>query len=168
MIRLLLLDVDGTLTNGTINFLELDSGIYESKSFHIHDGLGIAAWLKLGREVAIISGRESKALRKRASELGVTRIFMGVEDKSVIARSIISGLNLSKDEVACIGDDINDLGMFRESGLRFAPANANAYLRSQADVLLTHTGGNGAVREMIEFILQRNEEEYQEFLALYE
>lgn len=93
---------------------------------------------------------------------------MGVQDKSVIARSIISGLNLSKDEVACIGDDINDLGMFRESGLRFAPANANAYLRSQADVLLTHTGGNGAVREMIEFILQRNEEEYQEFLALYE
>lgn len=168
MIRLLLLDVDGTLTNGTINFLELDGGIYESKSFHIHDGLGIVAWLKLGREIAIISGRESKSLRKRASELGITRIFMGVEDKSIIARNIISGLNLSKDEVACIGDDINDLGMFRESSLRFAPANANAYLRTKADVVLSCRGGDGAVREMIEFILQRNEEEYQEFLALYE
>lgn len=168
MIRLLLLDVDGTLTNGTINFLELDGGICESKSFHIHDGLGIVAWLKLGREIAIISGRESKSLRKRASELGITRIFMGVEDKSIIARNIISGLNLSKDEVACIGDDINDLGMFRESSLRFAPANANAYLRTKADVVLSCRGGDGAVREMIEFILQRNEEEYQEFLALYE
>ena len=93
---------------------------------------------------------------------------MGVEDKSIIARNIISGLNLSKDEVACIGDDINDLGMFRESSLCFAPANANPYMHTKADVVLSCRGGYGAVREMIEFILRRNEEEYQEFLALYE
>lgn len=172
MIRLLLLDVDGTLTDGRIHLLELDSGgharIQEAKAFHVRDGLGIVAWLRLGRKIAIISGRESNALRARASELGITRIFMGVQDKSNIARNIISGLNLSKEEVACIGDDVNDLGMFRESGLRFAPADANAYLKSQADVLLASKGGEGAVREMIEFILQRNPEEYQEFLALYE
>lgn len=206
MIKLLLLDVDGTLTDGKLHLLKssapirssmsadsgvmgVDSGdrssanpsaeskresspesmlVQESKSFHVHDGLGIVAWRKLGREVAIISGRESGILSARARELGITRVFMGVGDKSNIARNIITGLGLSKDEVACIGDDLNDLGMFRECGLCFTPANACAYLKSKSHVQLSKNGGEGAVREMIEFILQRNEEEYQEFLALYE
>ena len=203
MIKLLLLDVDGTLTDGKLHLLEssapispnvcVDSGmtdikfsdrshanpspesnlaesmlVQECKSFHVHDGLGIVAWRKLGREVAIISGRESRILAARARELGITRVFMGVGDKSNIARNIIAGLGLSKDEVACIGDDLNDLGMFRECGLCFTPANACAYLKSKAHIQLSKSGGEGAVREMIEYILQRNEEEYREFLALYE
>lgn len=184
MIKLLLLDVDGTLTDGKLHLLEsspncakdfaLDSSlaesvlVQESKSFHVHDGLGIVAWRKMGREVAIISGRESPILSARAKELGITRVFMGVGDKSHIARNIIAGLELSKDEVACIGDDLNDLGMFRECGLCFAPANACAYLKSKAHVQLHKNGGEGAVREMIEFILQRSDEEYREFISLYE
>ncbi len=168
MIRLLLLDVDGTLTDGKLIFLHQGEAILEGKSFHIQDGLGLVTWMKMGREVALISGRESKVLSERAKDLGITRVFMGVQDKSNIARNIISGLGLKKEEVACIGDDLNDLGMFKESGLKFAPSNANAYLKQKADIVLTRVGGNGAVREMIDFILQRNEEEYQEFLSFYE
>lgn len=168
MIKLLLIDVDGTLTDGKLAFVESSEGILESKSFHIHDGLGIVAWLKMGREIAIISGRESKSVAKRASELGITRVFMGVGDKSNIARNIISGLGLTKEEVACIGDDLNDLGMFRECGLRFAPSNANSYIKQKADIILEKAGGEGAVRGMIDFIVSRNEDELREFLSFYE
>ncbi len=168
MIKLLLLDVDGTLTDGKVSFMQMDSKSYEIKSFHIQDGLGIVAWLKMGREIAIISGRESQSVITRAKDLGITRVFMGVDDKSNIARNIISGLNLKKEEVACIGDDLNDLGMFAESGLKFAPNNANDYIKQKADIVLKHCGGEGAVREMIDFILMRNEEDFLEFISLYE
>lgn len=176
MIKLLLLDVDGTLTDGKITFIDsiesasLDSVLssYESKSFNIQDGLGIVAWLKMGLEVAIISGRESNLTKLRAKELGITRVFMGVGDKSSIAHNIISGLNLSKDEVACIGDDVNDLGMFKECGLCFVPNNANELIKQKADVILQKAGGEGAVREMIDFIISRDKDLLKEFLSLYE
>lgn len=165
MIKLLLLDVDGTLTNGDIT---IDSNGVESKSFSVKDGLGIAAWLKLGKEVAIISGRTSKIVELRAKELGITRIFMGVGNKASIAKNIIAGLNLTKQEVACIGDDLNDLGMFSESGLTFAPNDANEYIKNKADIVVNAGGGKGAVRAMIDFIVNKNEELKKEFLGMYE
>ena len=174
MIKLLLLDVDGTLTDGKITFIDsIDSAnstssSYESKSFNIQDGLGIVAWLKMGLEVAIISGRESSITKLRAKELGIKRVFMGVSDKSSVACKIISELNLSKDEVACIGDDVNDLGMFKECGLRFVPNNANDLIKQKADVILQKSGGEGAVREMIDFLISRDESLSKEFLSLYE
>ena len=168
MIKLLLLEVEGTLTDGKIIFLESEGRAYEGKSFNIQDGLGIVTWLKMGREIAIISGRESKSVQMRAKDLGITRVFMGVGDKSNIARNIISGLGLKKEEVACIGDDLNDLGMFKEAGLRFAPSSANAYLKQKADFVLNHAGGDGAVREMIDFIINKSQDDLKEFLSFYE
>lgn len=168
MIKLLLLDVDGTLTDGKITLIENGKSIMEAKSFNIKDGLGIVAWLKMGKEVAIISGRESASTRTRAEELGITRVFLGVEDKASTAQKIISGLNVQKNEVACIGDDVNDLGLFAQSGMSFAPSNANAYIKKNADIVLNARGGEGAVREMIDFIISRDEKEQAEFLAMYQ
>lgn len=169
MIKLLLIDVDGTLTDGKITLIEdpQTNSIMESKSFNIKDGLGIVAWLKMGKEVALISGRESLSTRARAEELGITRVFLGVEDKASTARKIMSGLEVQKNEVACIGDDVNDLAMFSQSGLRFAPADANMQIKKHADIVLNSRGGEGAVREMIDFIISRDEKEQAEFLALY-
>ena len=167
MIKLLLIDVDGTLTDGKITLIENGNSIMEAKNFNIKDGLGIVAWLKMGKEVAIISGRESASTRARAEELGITRVFLGIGDKASTARKIMSGLDVKKNEVACIGDDVNDLAMFSQSGLRFAPSDANAYVKKHADIVLNARGGEGAVREMIDFIISREDKEQAEFLEMY-
>lgn len=169
MIKLLLIDVDGTLTDGKITLIQnpKTKEIMEAKSFNIKDGLGIVAWLKMGKEVAIISGRESASVRTRAEELGITRVFLGIENKAREAKKIISGLEVQKNEVACIGDDINDLGLFAECGLSFAPSDANTYIKKKADIVLNARGGEGAVREMIDFIISRDEKDQAEFLANY-
>lgn len=169
MIKLLLIDVDGTLTDGKITLIQNPNSkeIMEAKSFNIKDGLGIVAWLKMGKEVALISGRGSASTRVRAKELGITRVFLGVENKASTARKIMSGLEVQKNEVACIGDDINDLAMFSQCGLCFAPSDANTHIKKKADIVLNARGGEGAVREMIDFIISRDENEQAEFLANY-
>lgn len=149
-IKLLLLDVDGVLTDGRITY---SSDQQELKSFHIHDGLGIKLLQRSGIQVGIITGRSSPMVERRATELGISLLVQGREDKSVAMNSIREQLGLANSEVAYMGDDLPDLAAIRHAGFGIAPANAVAIVRQHADLVTTCSGGNGAVREACEFIL---------------
>jgi len=152
MIELLVLDVDGTLTDG--NIIYTSSGD-ELKNFDVKDGLAIASWTKiLHKKVAIITGRESKLVEKRAKELGITHLYQGVHNKDEILENILKEENLTWEETAGIGDDLNDYKMLKKVGLSFSVNDAVEDIRALCDVVCTNNGGNGAVREMIEYILK--------------
>lgn len=153
MIELLLLDVDGTLTDGKLYYLPTGE---EFKTFDVQDGMGLSYWLKLGKKVAIISGRFSQSTLSRAKDLGIMDCFLGIEDKRQKALEIMQKYNLQPQQVACVGDDINDIAMFEVCGLRFAPLNAQEVLKQYADILLKRSGGNGAVREAIDYIIHKD------------
>ncbi len=152
-IELLVLDVDGTLTDGSIIY---SSNGEDIKSFNVKDGFGIEGWIKLGKKAAIITGRTSKIIQRRANELKIEYFFEGVRNKKEVLSKLMSDLSLDSSQVASIGDDLNDLNMFSLSGISFAPFDAIEYVRNNADVVLTKKGGDGAVREMIEYILKRD------------
>jgi 3-deoxy-D-manno-octulosonate 8-phosphate phosphatase (KDO 8-P phosphatase) len=149
-IKLLLLDVDGVLSDGRITY---NSEQQELKSFHIHDGLGIKLLQSAGIQVGIITGRNSPMVERRAKELGITLLVQGREDKAVAMQSIQQQLGLASNEVAYMGDDLPDLAAILHAGLSIAPANAVAIVRQHADLVTTKLGGDGAVREACEFIL---------------
>lgn len=152
-IQLLLLDVDGTLTKGEVTYTQSGE---ELKSFHIKDGLALSVWNKqLKRKSAIITGRDSVIVQRRAQELGVEHIYMGVSDKGAVVRELLAKLGLVSDEVACIGDDLNDLPMFKCIKQSYAPKDSAKEIKAMAKVVLKKKGGKGAVREMIEDILAR-------------
>ncbi len=156
MIKLLVLDVDGTLTDGKIIYT---SNGDEIKNFDVKDGLAIATWIKkLNKKVAIITGRKSKLVEIRAKELGVTHLFQGVDNKDEILQNILNEENLTWEETAGIGDDLNDYKMLQKVGLSFSVANAAEEIKSLCDVVCIQNGGDGAVREMIEYILKHNNE----------
>ncbi len=158
-IELIVLDVDGTLTSGAIAYTQNGD---EIKSFCVKDGLAIASWIRLGKEVAIITGRESKIVERRAKELGIRYFYQGVKDKKKVLEKILDELNLSMENVSSIGDDLNDYTMLKSSKISFVPADASIYVKKIADEVLSKSGGNGAVREMIEklIILEDLEEKY--------
>ena len=153
MIELLILDVDGCLSDGKITY---SSSGEELKSFDVKDGLMISSWIKLGKKVAIITGRSSKIVEKRAKELGVEFLYQGVKDKKRKLEELLEFLKIKKESVAAIGDDFNDYKMLKSVGLSFAPLNAANEIKEIVDIVLSKSGGNGAVREMIEFILKRD------------
>lgn len=149
-VKLLLLDVDGVLTDGRITY---SSSQQELKSFHIHDGLGIKLLQRSGIQVGIITGRTSLMVEQRAAELGISLLVQGREDKAVAMNGIRERLGLDSREVAYMGDDLPDLAAIRQAGLGIAPANAVAIVRQHADLVTVSQGGSGAVREACEFIL---------------
>ncbi|MGL2912845.1 KdsC family phosphatase [Helicobacter pylori] len=151
MIKLLLLDVDGTLTDGSLYF---DENFHEIKAFNVKDGLGMTLWQKLGKKIAIITGRTSTMVKKRMESLGVQFVFMGVENKSVVVERLKKDLQLNAQEIACVGDDYNDLGMFKACTWSFAPFDAHPLLKSKAYKVLQNSGGKGAVREAIDYLLE--------------
>ena len=118
MIQLIILDVDGTLTNGQIIY---GNDGNETKSFNVKDGLGIAAWIKLGKKVAIITGRQSKIVENRARELNITYIKQGISNKAEALKENLEESQISLNEVAVIGDELNDLSMFKMVHYSFAP-----------------------------------------------
>jgi 3-deoxy-D-manno-octulosonate 8-phosphate phosphatase (KDO 8-P phosphatase) len=150
-VRLLVLDVDGVLTDGVIVYEEDGA---ELKAFHTHDGLGIRLALNSGLAIAIMTGRSSRALRRRAEELGVTRLMQGVRRKGEAVRQLAEDLSLSLDEVGFVGDDLIDLPAMRRVGFAVAVSNAVDEVKSAAHMVTTREGGRGAVREAIEFILR--------------
>lgn len=152
MIKLIVLDVDGTLTNGEIIYS--NSG-EELKSFNVKDGLGIAAWIKLGGQVAIITGRTSKIVENRAKELGIQHIKQGVSDKYQVLQSILIESKIDISEVAAIGDDLNDLKMLKSLKYSFAPKDSVKEIRKVAFRVLKSNGGDGAVREMIDYLIKK-------------
>ena len=149
-IRLVAFDVDGVFTDG--RFYVSDEGV-ESKAFHTQDGYGIRQLLDAGIAVAVISGRNSGAVAKRMSELGVSHVVQGCADKVAALDNIIATLNISTAECAYVGDDIPDLPLLNHVGFAIAVANAVPALHQQCDYSTSANGGQGAVREISELIL---------------
>jgi 3-deoxy-D-manno-octulosonate 8-phosphate phosphatase (KDO 8-P phosphatase) len=150
-IRLLVLDVDGVLSDGRLYFS--DSG-EEIKNFHIQDGLGIKLLARSGVECGIITGRSSSIVARRAENLGIRHVMQGREDKLVALQELCRSLALNLNQVAYMGDDLPDLPAIRRVGLGLTVANANTVVRNHADWTSQRNGGDGAVREACEFILE--------------
>lgn len=160
-IELIVLDVDGTMTDSRITYSENGD---EIKSFNVKDGLAIASWRRLGKQVAIITGRSSDIVARRAKELRIEHFYQGVHNKKEVLESLLEKLNLTMDNVAAIGDDLNDLQMLKSAKISFVPRDASVYVDKIATVVLTRKGGDGAVREMIEHLIAKEglEEKYLE------
>ena len=164
MIELIVIDVDGTLTDGKIYY---SGDLQEIKAFNIKDGLMIKSWNTLGKKSAIITGRTSEIVEKRAKELDITYVYQGVGNKREILKKIMEEMNITANEVAVIGDDMNDLSMLKMVKKSFAPYDANAYIYDFVNYPLKKNGGEGAVAEMIEMIL-KEENLYDKFLELWQ
>jgi len=163
-IELIVLDVDGTMTDSRITYSETGD---EIKSFNVKDGLAIASWRKLGKQVAIITGRSSAIVARRAQELRIEHFYQGVDNKREVLEKLLEKLEISMENVAAIGDDLNDLSMLKAAGISFVPRDASSYVDRIADVVLTKKGGDGAVREMIEYLIKKEGMEAK-YLALWE
>jgi 3-deoxy-D-manno-octulosonate 8-phosphate phosphatase (KDO 8-P phosphatase) len=150
-IKLIAMDVDGTLTDGAIVY---DSAGVEQKRFHVADGLGIVMAMSVGLRIAVLTGRTSDIVLRRMAELGVTDVIQGAGDKGAKLRGLRQLHGLDQGEVAFIGDDINDLPAFDEAGLRIAVADAAEVVLKKADFVTARAGGRGAVREAIDTILR--------------
>ena len=150
-VKLLSLDVDGVLTNGRLYFSAAGE---ELKTFHTLDGQGIKMLQKSGIEVAIITGRSSIAVEKRALDLGIKMLYQGREDKLVALNEILGHQAYTIDQVAYVGDDLPDLGPIRNVGLSFSVPNGHPEVKTSALAVTTANGGFGAVREISDFILQ--------------
>jgi 3-deoxy-D-manno-octulosonate 8-phosphate phosphatase (KDO 8-P phosphatase) len=149
-IRLLVLDVDGVLTDGR---LYLSPAGEELKVFHVRDGSGLVAVQRAGIAVAIVSGRDSAAVTRRAAELGIRHVRQGVADKGMELDRLLAELAIDPAETACVGDDTPDLPMLRRAGLAIAVADAHPALAEAAHWTTAAPGGRGAVREVCDLLL---------------
>ncbi len=152
-IKLLICDVDGVFSDGRIY---LGNQGEELKAFHTKDGFGIKAILKLGIDVAIVTGRQSNIVENRMKALGVPYIFQGQEDKLTVYQSLLKTLSLTAQEVAYIGDDVVDLPVIEDCGLGVAVNDAHPLVLQGADLITQTNGGFGAVREICDLFLQCN------------
>ena len=149
-IKLLAMDVDGTLTDGSMIFYNNE----QIKSFNVMDGLGIRIAMNHGLDIAWVTGNVSKAVGERAKTLGVVDVYQGSRFKTDAIKQIALDHNIELDEIAYIGDDLNDLPAYNVAGFSFAVSNAAGELKCRADMITEHGGGNGAVREAVEVILK--------------
>lgn len=150
-LRLVLTDVDGVMTDGTILLLP---GGQEAKSFHIRDGLGVVLAHRAGLLTGVLSARRSQATTQRAAELGMKVVHQGMTDKAAALREILRELSLQPHEVAYMGDDVNDLPVMEMVGLSAAPADAPLEVRGQVFMVTDAAGGRGCLREFLEAILR--------------
>lgn len=151
-IRLLALDVDGVLTDGHLRYTaspERDG----DKIFHVRDGLGLKLLMQHGIEIALITGRCSPAVDRRAQELGIQHVTQGRDDKWAVLDALMEKRRFSRQEVAYCGDDLPDLGAIMQAGLGISVADAPDYIRQRADYVTQACGGQGAVREICELLL---------------
>jgi 3-deoxy-D-manno-octulosonate 8-phosphate phosphatase (KDO 8-P phosphatase) len=163
LIELLVLDVDGCMTDGSITYTQNGD---EIKSFNVKDGLAIATWIKMGKKIAIITGRKSEIVQRRASELNITHIYQGIKDKKSKLDEILEFEGLSYRNIAAIGDDLNDYQMLKSANLSFTPQNGVKDIKDIAKIILSSNGGDGAIREMIEYIVDK-ERLKERFLKLW-
>ncbi|MBI1833012.1 MAG: HAD hydrolase family protein [Planctomycetes bacterium] len=150
-IDLLVLDVDGVLTDGRIVYTDRGE---EIKAFHVRDGSALKLWMALGKKAGIITGRRSDIVERRAKELGITAVTQGAEDKLAALTKMLAALGMTREQVCAIGDDLADLAVLRACGLAVAVADACAEAKDDADYVTQAPGGRGAVREVIELILR--------------
>ncbi len=149
-VHLLLLDVDGVLTDGGIVY---DDTRIETKTFHVKDGLGIRLLMKSGIQVGIVTGRSAMALHHRCDDLGITLLFDGVRDKAAALARIIDQTGVPAGQIAFVGDDLPDLPIMGKVGLAVAVSDAHPFVRKHAHLVTQAPGGKGAVREVCEAIL---------------
>lgn len=152
-IKMLLLDVDGVLTDGRIIY---DNNGVESKAFHVRDGHGLKLLQRAGVKVGIITGRESQVVAHRAAELGIDLVYQGVKDKLVPYEEILESHGLSDEQVAYVGDDLVDLPILSRVGLACTVADGVPELKPYVDYISTLAGGAGAVREICDMILHQS------------
>jgi len=151
-IDLLVLDVDGVLTDGTV-YLGPDGA--ETKAFHVRDGSGIKYWQRAGKKVAIITGRSSPAVERRAEELGIDAVRQGAKDKLPALEELLTELDVRAERTAVVGDDLPDVPMMLRCGFAACPADAVEEVCERAGYVATASGGRGCVREIIEMLLER-------------
>jgi 3-deoxy-D-manno-octulosonate 8-phosphate phosphatase (KDO 8-P phosphatase) len=150
-IRLLLLDVDGVLTDGRILY---DEQGRETKFFHVHDGQGIRWLLKEDIKVGFLSGRSSGAVEMRAKELGISFLFQGIKDKMILYEKLLQKTKLYPAQVSYMGDDFIDLRLLKNVGLSVSVSNSHPLIQKEVDYVTQAAGGFGAVREAAELILK--------------
>jgi len=160
----MIFDVDGVMTDGRIRFNGQDE---ESKTFDVKDGLGVKLVMSHGIDVALISGRESSDVTRRARELGINLLYQGITDKKAVVEQLKRERNLVKEEICCVGDDLPDLMLFQEAGLCIAVADGVKEIREAAHLVTKRGGGRGAVREACEWIL-RCQGKWQDVLKTHE
>lgn len=153
-IKLLLLDVDGVMTDGSII---LDNKGNELKRFHVRDGHGIKMLQKVGITVGIITGRRSKVVDVRAKELGITEVYQRIFKKSEVYEKLLKKYKCKDENVAFMGDDIVDQELLKRAGLSAAPCDAEESAKKYADMVTKRAGGRGAVRELTDLILESTE-----------
>ena len=163
MIRLLILDVDGVLTDGRI---VIDDRGMESKSFDVKDGHGLRLIMRADVQVVFLSGRESEATRHQASELGVMDVYQNIHKKVDVYEQILKDHGLEDRQVGYVGDDVIDLPVLKRVGFSAAVADASEEVKPFVDYVAVREGGRGAVREIIEFIL-KSQGRWEEVTARY-
>jgi|SRR3984957_7451578 3-deoxy-D-manno-octulosonate 8-phosphate phosphatase (KDO 8-P phosphatase) len=155
-IKLFLMDVDGTLTDGSVNLISLPAGggIAEMKSFNSQDGAGLKLAHIMGIRSGFITGRKSPAVSQRAQELKVEFVYLGQETKTAAFNECLQKAAVTEEEVAYMGDDLPDIPLAKRAGLAVAVANAAAELKAVCHYVTSSAGGNGSAREVVELILK--------------
>ena len=152
-IKILVLDVDGTLTDGKIYVDDKDNSF---KAFNVKDGFALVNWLKLGGEVAILTGKKSNIVEKRAKELEIKYIIQGSKNKKQDLKNLLKELNITFENVAYMGDDLNDLGVMKSVGFSACPKDSVQEVLEITNFISSKNGGDGAVREFLEHIMKKN------------
>ena len=155
-LRLIVLDVDGVLTDGTI--LLGGQGDTEIKAFHTRDGAGMALWRDAGYHLTFLTGRSGLAVERRARELRIDPIWQGVRDKPAAFQEILAHFDVAPEQVAAMGDDIPDLRLLGQVGFSACPSDAAVDIRERVDLVVPSRGGHGAVRDLVEHILRERGE----------
>jgi 3-deoxy-D-manno-octulosonate 8-phosphate phosphatase (KDO 8-P phosphatase) len=153
-IKLILTDIDGVWTDGGMYY---DQTGNEWKKFHTYDSAGVLFAQKLGIPVGIITGETTEIVQRRAKKLNIDYLFQGVKDKLVVVQELCNQLNIKLDEVAYVGDDLNDIKVLKAVGISATPATAPHYIQQYASLILTKGGGDGCFREFVEKILNIDE-----------
>ncbi len=151
IIKLVIFDIDGVLTNGTLFF---DNNGQEYKAFNSKDGHGLRMLMECGLQVAIITGRQSKLVEHRMHDLGIDIVYQGYRDKRPAFDKLLKETGLKPENIAYMGDDVIDLPVMKQVGMAIAVQDAHSFVIQHADYVTEKPGGSGAAREAIEFILQ--------------
>lgn len=149
-IKLAVFDIDGVMTDGRLYFTSLGD---EIKAFNVKDGLGLKLLRDSGVDVAIITGRVSELVKRRAQDLKIDKLIQGREDKQLALQEMLDSLGLSPEQVAYMGDDLPDLGAIQFAGLGVTVADAMPLIQEHADLVMKNNGGDGAVREFCDWLM---------------
>jgi 3-deoxy-D-manno-octulosonate 8-phosphate phosphatase (KDO 8-P phosphatase) len=162
-IALLAFDADGVMTDGRII---IDRTGSDARSFDVQDGMGIALWRQAGGKTAVVSGRTSEAVARRAAELNIDVVYQGRKDKLAAIKQVLTELQVSAEDACFVGDDLPDLPAMRHCGYAIAVANAVSQVKMAATYVTRKTGGQGALRETVEHLLKHNRQ-WDRVLAEY-